>query len=111
MKPQIAAASFLCLPCEERSLRRSTELIADQGLHSRHFLGGQGLERGAVLDETRIGKEDGPILACVLALWPRGPEEEPPEPEPEQPQGFEPEKGWSPDEEGQGEGEGGDEGG
>lgn len=76
------------------------------------LLGGQGLERGAVLDETRIGKEDGPILACILALWPRGPEEEPAEQEQEPQQGFEPEKGWSPDEEGQGDGEGsgGDEG-
>lgn len=76
-------------------------------------LGGQGLERGVVLEETKIGKEDGPILACILALWPRGPEEEPPEQEAEQQQGFEPEKGWSPDEEGQGdsEGGGGDDGG
>jgi len=76
-------------------------------------LGGQGLERGAVLDETKITKEDGPILACILALWARGPEEEPQEQEQEQQQGFEPEKGWSPDEEGQGdsEGSGGDDGG
>ncbi len=79
----------------------------DMVFEAERVLGGQGLERGAVLDETRIGKEDGPILACLLAIFPRGPEEEPPEPEPEQPQGFEPEKGWSPDEEGQGEGEGG----
>lgn len=76
-------------------------------------LGGQGLERGAVLDDTKIGKEDGPILACILSLWPRGPEEEPQEEAPEQQQGFEPEKGWSPDEEGQGdsEGSGGEDGG
>jgi tetratricopeptide (TPR) repeat protein len=76
-------------------------------------LNGQGLERGAVLDETRIGKEDGPILASILALYPRGPEEEPQEQEQPEQQGFEPEKGWSPDEEGQGdsEGSGGDEGG
>ncbi len=75
-------------------------------------LGGQGLERGAVIDETKITKEDGPILACILALWPRGPEEEPQEEQQEPQQGFEPEKGWSPDEEGQGDSEGGgDEGG
>ncbi|MBI3724400.1 tetratricopeptide repeat protein [bacterium] len=79
---------------------------------AERVLGGHGLERGAVLDDAKITKEDGPIKAGLIAVFPRAPEEEPSESEAAEPQGFEPEKGWSPDDEGQGgEESGGDEGG
>jgi tetratricopeptide (TPR) repeat protein len=85
----------------------------DLAFESERTLGGQGLERGAILEDEKVSKEDGPILASLLAIYPRSPEEDGAEAETPEPQGFEPEKGWSPDEEGQGgdEGSSGEDGG
>lgn len=69
---------------------------------AERVLGGHGLERGAVLEDHKVTKEEGPILSGLLAVHARVPEEEAEAEEPQEPQGFEPEKGWSPDEEGSG---------
>lgn len=69
---------------------------------AERVLGGHGLERGAVLDDHKVTKDEGPIFSALLGVHARVPEEEAEAEEPPEPQGFEPEKGWSPDEEGSG---------
>jgi tetratricopeptide (TPR) repeat protein len=87
-------------------LARELEVCAESldeawelSLEVERLLGQEGVERGEVLGEEKISKDDGPFPIGVRWIGAREPEAEAEaSQEPEQP-GFEPEKGWSPEDE------------